>query len=59
MARMRCDSASSATLALDTASRWEADKARMEWMRNSYCDSQLGSRLGEMRGHIHYARSSE
>jgi hypothetical protein len=40
-ASIRCDIASSATLALDTASRWEAERARMEWMRYSYCTSQF------------------
>lgn len=39
-ASMRCDIASSATLALDTASRCDAASAKIEWMRYSYCSSQ-------------------
>lgn len=40
-ASIRCEMASSATLAVDTASRWDAASARIEWMRYSYYQSQI------------------
>jgi hypothetical protein len=44
-AKMRCWMACSATPEFVTASRCDAAKARMEWMRYSYCASQCGTHV--------------